>query len=120
MEIDIQTHTQLVESSNNRAKARLRSLALPHAGDWIDAIPSSARNLNIDSRSFGVAKCYRLGIPFLQPTECPSLLCDYDQDDLGGHAMHGNDDNGVRAGRYDRIRDQIHEEAQHASLNPQK
>ena len=34
--------------------------------------------------------------------------------------MHCNDDNGVRAGRHDRIRDRIYDEAQHASLNPTK
>ena len=64
--------------------------------------------------------CYRLGIPFLQQTECPSLLCDNVQDDLSDHAMHCNDDHGIRAGRHDRIRDRIHEEAQRASLNPTK
>ena len=31
-----------------------------------------------------------------------------------------NDDNGIRGGRHDRIRDRIHDEAQRASLNPTK
>ena len=119
-EIDNNTHTQLLDESDIRAKARLRSLTLPHAGDWIDAIPSAALNLNMDSRSFGTAMCYRLGIPFLQQTECPSLLCDYEQDELGDHAMHCNDNNGIRAGRHDRIRDRVNDEAQRASLNPTK
>ena len=34
--------------------------------------------------------------------------------------MHCRDDNGLKSGRHDRIRDNIFKEAQHASLNPTK
>ena len=58
-----------------------------------------------------------VGISLLQ--QCPSHLCDYEQDELD-HTRHCNNDNGIRAGRHDRLRDCIHDEAERASLNPTK
>ena len=66
LEIDNFNFTNLLTSSDDRNRARLRSLALPHAGDWVDAIPSPSLNLNLDSRSFGAVMGYRLGLSLMQ------------------------------------------------------
>ena len=110
----------LLEGASPRDSARLLSLSLPHAGDWIDAIPSPSLNLHMDTRTFGVAMGYRLGLSILKPEECRATTCDQQNDANGDHAMHCHDDNGLKSGRHDRIRDTIYKEAQHASLNPTK
>ena len=120
LEIDNFNFTNLLTSSDDRNRARLRSLALPHAGDWVDAIPSPSLNLNLDSRSFGAVMGYRLGLSLMQEKDCDSIPCQQFQDKYGDHAMHCRDDHGIRGGRHDRIRDKIFNEAQRASLNPTK
>ena len=63
---------------------------------------------------------YRLGLPLLKPGECRAITCDKISDAKGEHALHCHDDNGLKSGRHDKIRDNIFREAQHASLNPTK
>ena len=117
-EIDSHSFKDLLESANIRNKARLNSLSLPHAGDWLDVIPSPALNLNLNTRSFAAAVCYRLGLPVTTPKPCHASSCGQLQDELGDHAMHCNSDHGMRGGRHDRLRDKVFKEAQLASLNP--
>ena len=74
----------------------------------------------MDSRSFGMALGYRLGLPLLQAGDCRATTCDAAQDALGDHALHCRDDHGMKSGRHDRIRDNVFRVAQHASLNPKK
>ena len=119
-EIDSFSRSRLFSSADARNKARLNSLALPHAGDWVDATPSPHLGLNLDNRSFAVAMGFRLGLPLMPSSECRALHCSHQQDEMGDHAMHCRDDHGVKGGRHDRIRDKIHKEAQRASLNPTK
>ena len=119
-EIHSHHHSVLLSSSSLRDRARLRSLALPHAGDWLDALPSPSLNLQLDSRSFGAALGYRLGIPLLSAGDCRAPTCSSPQDEFGDHALHCRDDHGLKGGRHDRIRDVIFRVAQHASLNPRK
>ena len=108
----------LVDAASGRDKARLLSLDLPHAGDFIDAWPSPHLNLNLDSRSFGAVLGYRLGLKLMNAEECRAENCSRLQDELGDHALHCRDDHGMKGGRHDRIRDKIHKEAQLASLSP--
>ena len=117
-EIDSHSFKDLVDSANIRSKARLNSLSLPHAGDWLDAVPSPALNLNLNSRSFAAVVCYRLGLPVTSTQPCLASSCGHHQDEFGDHAMHCNSDQGMRGGRHDRLRDKIFKEAQLASLNP--
>ena len=51
-------------------------------------------------------------------SECRAANCDHAQDELGDHALHCQDDHGLKGGRHDRIRDQIFKEAQRGSLSP--
>ena len=119
-EIHSHHRSLLLSSASIRDRARLHSLALPHAGDWLDALPSPSLNLNFDSRSFGAAMGYRLGLPLMSAGDCRAPSCSMPQDALGDHALHCRDDHGMKGGRHDRIRDVIYKAAQHASLNPQK
>ena len=119
-EIDKRNLTSLLEQASNRNKSRLHSLNLPHAGDWIDAIPSPTYNLHLDSRSFSASMSYRLGLPLMPSSDCRADHCFQTQDAYGDHSMHCRDNHGMRAGRHDRIRDHIFNEAQQASLNPLK
>ena len=119
-EIHAHQRSQLLSSSSIRDRARLHSLALPHAGDWLDALPSPSLSLNLDSRSFGAAMGYRLGLHLLQAGDCRAPSCQQPQDSFGDHALHCRDDRGMKGGRHDRIRDKIFRAAQHASLNPRK
>ena len=56
----------------------------------------------------------------MQKVKWRATNCDFQDDASGDHAMHCHDDNGLKSGRHDRIRDIIFREAQHASLNPTK
>ena len=55
-----------------------------------------------------------------RPGESKVNRCDQDDDEKGDYAMHCKDDNGLKGGRHDRLRDNIFKEEQHASLNPKK
>ena len=103
-EIDAHHHRLLVNNASGRNKARLLSLNLPHAGDFLDAMPSPSLNLKFDSRSFGMAMAYRLGLPILEEGDCRADHCSRQQDALGDHALHCRDDHGMKGGRHDRIR----------------
>ena len=117
-EIDTHQHNILVNEASGRDKARLLSLSLPHAGDWLDAAPSSSLNLNFDSRSFGMAMAYRLGLKVFESGDCRADHCSRQMDEQGDHALHCQDDHGMKGGRHDRIRDLVYKEAQRASLSP--
>ena len=119
-EIDANFSDILLSKASPRDSARLHSLNLPHAGDFLDATPSPSLGLHMDTRSFSVALGYRLGLPLLKPGECRATNCDNPNDALGDHAMHCRDDNGLKARRHDQLRDSIFKEAQHASLDPKK
>ena len=118
--IDNHTVAQIQNDLNLRDRARFHSLLLPHAGDWLEVVPSPALQLHIDSRSFAKAMLYRLGLRIMPSSACPADHCDKDLDEKGDHAMHCRDDHGIRGGRHDRIRDQIFKEAQRAGFNPKK
>ena len=118
--IDNHTASQLLDDLNLRNRARFRSLSLPHAGDWLEVVPSPALHLHMDSRSFAKAMLYRLGLRIMPSSPCPADHCDKELDEKGDHAMHCRDDHGIRGGRHDHIRDEIFKEAQRAGFNPKK
>ena len=47
---------------DERGKARLNSLALTRAGDWLNTVPVKALGLHLRAREFIVAVKYRLGV----------------------------------------------------------
>ena len=96
IEIDNFSYTQLLSNADSRNKARLHSLKLPHAGDWVDALPSPSLILSLDSRSFGAAMGFRLGLLLMTSSECRASNCDRQQDSLGDHALHCHDDHSIK------------------------
>ena len=41
------TFAQTVNTRNSEEKARLKSLTLPHSGDWLNVVPSTALGLHL-------------------------------------------------------------------------
>jgi hypothetical protein len=73
--------------SNVREKARLTSVGLPHAGDWLNVIPSPTLGLHMRAAEFVVSVKYRLGVPvFPKAGQCPA--CNHHSDVLGDHAFY--------------------------------
>jgi hypothetical protein len=99
---------------NVREMARLTSLGLPHAGDWLNVLPSSTLGLHMRPSEFVVSVKYRLGVPvFSEAGQCPA--CNHHSDVLGDHAIScGNQ--GERIARHDSLRDAIHAVTQTACL----
>ena len=61
--IDQAKFESLLESVPDlRSRALALSSALPHAGDWLNAIPSQALGLHIPSKEFSLCLCYWLGL----------------------------------------------------------
>ena len=100
-DIDAYYGKTLLAHASPRDSARLLSLSLPHAGDFLDAVPSPSLGLHMDTRSFGAAIGYRLGLPILKPEECRAISCAQQSDATGDLAMHCHDDNGLKSGRHD-------------------
>ena len=67
-------YNRLVESAPNmRSKSLALSTSLPHAGTWLQAVPSKSLGLNLQDREFRICLQYWLGINLAgQPFQCPS------------------------------------------------
>ena len=101
---------------NVREKARLASLGLPHAGDWLGVVPMLALGLKMRGPEFVACLKYRLGIPlFSADGPCPA--CQLPSDRMGDHAL-GCSKYGDRIARHNLLRDVIFETAAGAALGP--
>ena len=85
MEVDSQLKDDIFSwLLEDRGKARLGSLGLPHAGAWLNVIPSQALYLNIKPAESRFVVRYRLGIPvFALVGKCPA--CTIMSDKFGDH-----------------------------------
>ena len=91
--VDTRQRTLLEEGVGEEeveARARLQSLTLPHAGDWLHAAPITALGLHLQPQEFIMAAAYRLGLPQYRvegadPT-CPA--CHQPADRYGIHSMN--------------------------------
>ena len=99
-----------------REIARLKSLGLPHAGDWLSVTPQSALGLHLRPPEFVPALKYRLGLP-IYSSEGPCPACSAPSDCMGDHAL-GCAKRGDRIARHDQLRDVLFEAASSASLAP--
>ena len=105
---------QTREGGSQREIARLASVSLPHAGDWLNVVPSPALGLHLRSQEFLTVTKYRLGVnnyPMAGP--CPA--CGHHSDRLGDHAICCSN-NGERISRRNILRDAIYSTAQSAAL----
>lgn len=115
--IDEATHHQLMSSAPSiRARALALSTALPHAGDWLNGVPSAALGLRLQDREFRSCLRYWLGVPLHSaPYSCPE--CRATADEFGDHQVGcgGNED---RISRHNALRDVLYSAAQSAALAP--
>ena len=89
-----------------REMARLLSVGLPHAGDWLNVIPSPTLGLHMKSGEFVISVKYRLGVPvYTTAGQCPACL--HHSDALGDHAISCGYQ-GERIARNDSLRDALH------------
>ena len=99
-----------------RETARLASVGLLHAGDWLNVMPSPTLGLAMDPAEFTVCVKYRLGVKvFSTAGKCPA--CPAMSDALGDHAISCGYA-GERIARHDRLRDALFSTAQQGCLGP--
>jgi hypothetical protein len=117
--VDAQVHRELLESSpSTRHKALALSTCVPHAGDWLDVVPSSTLGLHLMPWEFRSCALYYLGLPIYQEdASCPA--CGKPMDVFGDHAV-GCGGSNERITRHDLLRDALFAAAQTAALAPKK
>ena len=117
--IDEVVYCQLFSSAPSvRARALANSTSLPHAGDWLNGVPSAALGLRLQDKEFLPCLRYWLGIPLHSaPYSCPE--CHSTADEFGDHQV-GCGGNGDRIARHNAIRDVLFVAAQSAALAPSR
>ena len=117
--VDLALSDALLNSApDSRLRALTLSCSIPHAGDWLDAIPSRALGLHFLDREFRVCLQYWLGLPIYSGNSKCSI-CHVAADPFGDHHV-GCGGNGDRIFRHDSIRDATFSAAQSAALAPRK
>ena len=87
-------------------KVRYQAASAPNAGNWIRAIPRSAR-LRMSPHEYRTACAIRYGwVTFNEPTEC--IDCGQLIDELGAHTLHCKY-GGESVRRHNQIRDLLYE-----------
>ena len=94
------------------------SSGLPHAGDWLNVVPSSPLGLHIHDKEFRSCLCYWLGVP-LHSSSYPCPECGGIADTFGDHQV-GCGRNGDRISRHNAVRDVFFSAARSAALAPTK
>ena len=117
--IDEAVYCQLFSSAPSvRARALANSTSLPHAGDWLNGVPSAALGLRLQDKEFRPCLWYWLGIPLHStPYSCPE--CHSTVDEFGDHQV-GCGGNGDRIARHNAIRDVLFVALQSAALAPSR
>ena len=113
------SHQHLLSSAPDiRSRALALSSGLPHAGDWLNVVPSAPLGLHLQDREFRCCLRYWLGVPLHSGTyTCPECLGSADP--FGDHQV-GCAGNGDRIARHNAIRDVLFNAAQSAALAPTK
>ena len=88
-----------------RDKARMGSLGMPHAGDWLNVVPSPILGLHLRPSEFRYSCLYLLGAPFFQE-EGPCTACQAPSDRFGDHAISFGVA-GERIARHNHLRDAL-------------
>ena len=88
LKIDEKDHEKLLAGAELvRDKARLNSVQLPHAGDWLNVVPSPSLGLQLRPPEFRVSVLYRLGMPIFE-ADGPCVSCRQPGSDRhGDHAV---------------------------------
>ena len=108
----------LTSAPSIRSRALAQSTSLPHAGDWLNGVPSPILGLHLQDQEFRCCLRYWLGVPLHSaPYPCPE--CHSTADQFGDHQV-GCGGNGDRILRHNAIRDALFTVAQSASLAPSR
>ena len=122
LKIDLCKHHRLTEHISNtgvqRDMARLASLGLPHAGDWLNVIPSPSLGLHLRSAEWITSAKYRLGCSVFT-ADGPCSACSRPSDKEGDHAISCGSD-GERISRHNHLRDHLYNTCVMAALGPTK
>ena len=117
--IDEATHHRLLSSApDTRSQALALSTGLPHAGDWLNVIPSAQLGLHLHDCDFRCCLRYWLGVPMYSgPYTCPT--CHHLADPYGDHQV-GCGGNSDCIACHNAIQDVLFSTAQAAALAPTK
>ena len=117
--IDEAVYNQLLSAApDTQASALNLSTSLPHAGDWLNVVPSSTLGLRIQDKEFRLCLQYWLGLQMSnEGVNCP--VCQVTADTYGDHQVCCGG-NGDRIHRHDSIRYTLFSAAQSAALAPRK
>ena len=107
----------LFESSSLPNRARLLSVASPHAASWLSVVPSPGLNLHLESAEFQTAIKWWLGIDLFSGEKCPCCLT-LSLDPLGHRALTCRH-NGDVVSRHNRVRDVFFESCRQAGIGGQ-
>ena len=111
-------HRLLEQAPDIRTKALTLSTAIPHAGDWLHAVPSPALGLHLHDQEFRHCLQYWLGVPMLEEgSRC--AVCQAASDRFGDHHVSCGG-SGDRIHRHDSLRNALFTAAQSAALAPRK
>ena len=96
------------------SRALALSSGLPHAGDWLNVVPSSPLDLHLHDhdKEFCSCLCYWLGVP-LHSSSYPCPECGGIADTFGDHQV-GCGGNGDRISRHNAVRDVLFSAARSA------
>ena len=108
--IDASYINLITEAPDTRSKALALSTAIPHAGDWLNVIPSHALGLHLHDWEFRLCLQYWLGLQMVEEGVA---------DHLGDHQV-GCGGNGDKIHRQGSVRDALFSAAQTAALAPRK
>ena len=113
--IDEASHQFLLHSAPTiRSRALSLSSGLPHAGDWLNVVPSLTLGLHLQDRECRCSLRYWLGIPLhSNPYPCPE--CSATADIFGDHQVCCGG-NGNHTSRHKSIRDVVFTSAMSAAL----
>ena len=121
LKVDQHAKQLLVEGvgeDEDRERARLASLGLQHAGDWLNTAPLKALGLHLRVAEFILVVKYRLGLPVFDAAgPCPACL--RHSDVFGDHTLCCGS-GGERISRHNALRDALYETAVAAGLGPTK
>ena len=99
-----QFHISL-ESSSPANRARLLSVAAPHASSWLSVVPSPGLGLHLESNEYQLAIRWWLGLDTSGQSMCP-FCPDTALDPLGHHAVTCRQGGDVII-RHNRLRDEV-------------
>ena len=115
--VDENSYASLLSSSpDSRSRALALSSSIPHAGDWLKAVPCSALGLHLRDWEFCASLKYWLGIPMV-PTDSLCSICNRSCDSFGDHFVECGG-NGDRILRHNALRDAIFASACSSALSP--